>query len=132
MSRYSETREMRLRQVERCLDSGMTIKEWCRLNNVAPSTLYVWLKVYREESQGQAKSHGDWIELTRQEVKDSKALAIKSKDDCVSHSDVSKQDNASFSSNVAIQVSLNGAGILIPSGCDDATIKSVLSAVATL
>lgn len=132
MGRYSETREMRLRQVERCLGSGMTIKEWCRLNNVAQSTFYVWLKVYREESRGQAKSNGDWIELKRQEVKDSKALAVKNKSVCANHSDANKQDNASFSSNMAIQVSLNGAGILIPSGCDDATIRSVLSAVATL
>lgn len=132
MSRHSETREMRFRQVERCLDSGMAIREWCRLNNVSSSTLYAWLKVYREGSHGQAKSHSDWIELTRQEVKNSKALAVKSTDDCANHSEVNKQDNASFSSNTAIQVSLNGAGILIPSGCDDATIKSVLSAVATL
>lgn len=70
MSNYSETREMRLQQVERCLDSRMQIKQWCELNKIARSTFYGWLKVYREESRGKEKFNSDWIEFTRQEIKE--------------------------------------------------------------
>lgn len=130
--RYSETREMRLRQVERCLDSGMPIGERCRPNKVSSSTLYVRLKVYREESHGQAKSNGDRIGLARQEVKGSKALAVESSGVFANNNDDDKQGGAPFGSNAAMQVSLNGAGILIPSGCGGAAIESALSAVAAL
>ena len=133
MSNYPKTREMRLQQVERCLDSGMQIKQWCELNKIARSTFYGWLKVYREESKGKEKSNSDWIEFTRQEIKDSKALAIKNnKEESTESPEASESTLANMNLPSALQVSLNNAVIAIPSGCDETTIKSVLSVVATL
>lgn len=44
-----ERRSMRREQVERCLASHMTIRDWCKLNRVPESTMYVWVKRFRDE-----------------------------------------------------------------------------------
>ena len=60
-----ERRSMRREQVERCLSTtGMTIKEWCGLNGVAPSTMYYWMSRFRKEepelfgAEGGGGAHG--------------------------------------------------------------------------
>lgn len=45
---HEERRKMSFEQVERMLASDVTVTEWCRLNHVAKSTMYHWLKVYCE------------------------------------------------------------------------------------
>ena len=94
MSNNPQTRTMRFRQVERCLDSGMQIRQWCKLNKVPESTFYGWLKIYREQSGGKEKANRDWIELSRQEIKNTHALAVKTngtldiKDTCAHERDI--------------------------------------------
>ena len=42
-------RAMRREQVERCLAADMTVREWCRINHVADSTMYRWMSRFRRE-----------------------------------------------------------------------------------
>ena len=134
MGTHSASRkEMRFRQVKQCLESGISITQWCKLNKVPESTLYGWLKIYREEENavcGKEKSHSGWIEVKRQDLKDTKALAIRDVSDASATTNT--EPVANTTANNMIQVSLNGALIMIPPNCDSATIKSVLSAVACL
>ena len=41
----------RLAQAEECLDSGMTVKDWCEANGVPAATMYVWVRRLREERE---------------------------------------------------------------------------------
>ncbi len=70
-----ELRKMRFEQVERMLNSDVSFAEWCRLNKVAKSTMYYWLKIFRD-SNGVDSKHKGWIELDRKEIKKAKALAV--------------------------------------------------------
>ena len=133
MSNNPQTRKMRFRQVERCLDSGMQIRQWCKLNKVPESTFYGWLKIYREQSGGKEKSNRDWIELSRQEIKNAHALAVKTNGALLPEPlGANTSTSASANTQAAVRVNLNGAVVVIPSDCDITTIKSVLSVVAAL
>ena len=70
---------MRREQMERWLASdGMTVEEWCRLNRMSTSTFYLWLNKFREEepeSFGQKAAKG-WVEIAREERRDSLALTV--------------------------------------------------------
>ena len=74
-----EHRAMRREQMERWLASdGMTVEEWCRLNRMSTSTFYLWLNKFREEepeSFGQKAAKG-WVEIAREERRDSLALTV--------------------------------------------------------
>ena len=79
-----ELRIMRFAQIERFLASDMTAKEWCRLNNIANSTFYMWLKRFREsqckiteevETKQKNKATTNWVEISRDELALSSALA---------------------------------------------------------
>ena len=45
----AQRRGMWTGRIERCLDSGMTIGEWCELNKVGESNLCKWMARLREE-----------------------------------------------------------------------------------
>jgi len=46
----SDTRAIHREKVERCLSTtGMSIKEWCRLNGVPASTMRFWMSEFRRE-----------------------------------------------------------------------------------
>ena len=45
-----ERRKMRFEQVERMLNSDLSFAEWCRLNKVTKSTMYYWLKIFRDSN----------------------------------------------------------------------------------
>lgn len=48
------------------MDSGMTIKEWCRERNIKESQYYYWLKTLREEEadeMGQERQASPFVEL---------------------------------------------------------------------
>lgn len=73
-------RAMRREQIERWLaTSDITAREWCKLNHVSEATFYVWLKRFREEEPelfGQSTPVKGWIEVAKQNKKDSVALAV--------------------------------------------------------
>lgn len=133
-----ETRAMRREQVERCLSTTMTIKDWCELNGVPASTMYFWMSKFRKEEPelfGKPAA-GEWIELTRETIAAKTALATWKEARAVpaagngtlraAHSD-SEPTGAS-----AIVVRLNGADVIVPDGAAEQRIASVLRAVASL
>ena len=73
-----ERRNMWADRIERCLASSTTIKQWCQLNHVCPSSLYKWMARFREEEPGRFPQRSsvatNWIEVTRDGIADSKAL----------------------------------------------------------
>ena len=72
-----DTRAIRREQVERCLSTTMTIKDWCELNGVPASTMYFWMSKFRKEEPelfGQPNAT-EWIEVTRESIAARTALA---------------------------------------------------------
>ena len=62
----------------RCLAADMTVKEWCRLNKVAESSLYKWMARFREEDPERfprrSSEASSWIKVTREGTADAKAI----------------------------------------------------------
>lgn len=54
----AQRRGMRTDRIERCLDSGMTIGEWCELNKVGEFNLCKWMARLREEELALIHFHG--------------------------------------------------------------------------
>ena len=54
----AQRRGMRTGRIERCLDSGMTIGEWCELNKVGEFNLCKWMARLREEELALTHFHG--------------------------------------------------------------------------
>ena len=128
---------MRREQVERCLSTtGMTIKEWCGLNGVAPSTMYYWMSRFRKEETelfGRPNAT-EWIEVTRESIAARTALAKREGTavpaDTASGKTVAGPDGAPAGS--AVVVRLNGADVVVPDGAAERHVASVLRAVASL
>ena len=68
---------MRREQVERCLSTTMTIKNWCALNGVPESTMYGWMSRFRKEEPElfEKPNASEWIEVTREAIAAQTALA---------------------------------------------------------
>ena len=132
-----DTRAMRREQVERCLSTtGMTIKEWCGLNGVAPSTMYYWMSRFRKEEPelfGQPNT-SEWVEISRESIAARTALAKRGGTavpaDSASGKMVAGPPEAPGS--FAVIVRLNGADVVVPDGAAERHIASVLRAVASL
>ena len=54
----AQRRGMRTDRIERCLDSGMTIGEWCELNKVGEFNLCKWMARLRKEELALIHFHG--------------------------------------------------------------------------
>ena len=135
-----ERRSMRREQVVRFLSTDMTAKEWCSLNGVAESTLYMWMARFREsepELFGKPNT-SEWIELTRESISARTALATRDgaqdvaacgPDPAVGRKspDPEPRDSAS-----AVVVRLNGADVIVPGGAAEPHVAAVLRAVASL
>lgn len=132
---------MRREQMERWLASdGMTVEEWCRLNRMSTSTFYLWLNKFREEepeSFGQKAAKG-WVEIAREERRDSLALTVvPAADAAVPAKRVGRgQTDNGGDAKARIQrrakpitVVANGATVTIPAGSDAAEIAAVIGAV---
>ncbi len=122
---------MRRKQVERCLSTDMTIKDWCALNRVAPSTMYAWIARFREEEPElfAKPSTSEWIELSRESISSRTALAKHSTAPAMPTHCV-EDDIAVYTSSIVVHI--RDTDIVIPSGCSEADIASVLKAVASL
>ena len=129
---------MRREQVERCLSTTMTIKDWCALNGVPESTMYGWMSRFRKEEPDlfEKPSAGEWIEVTREAIAMQTALA---KPDVAA---IAKEEACNFAAGQngsmrphdpsAIVVSMNGAAVAVPAGSAEADVSVVLRAVAAL
>lgn len=136
-----EHRAMRREQMERWLASdGMTVEEWCRLNRMSTSTFYLWLNKFREEepeSFGQKAAKG-WVEIAREERRDSLALTVVPAADAAvpakragrGQTDDGGDTKARIQRRAKpITVVANGATVTIPAGSDAAEIAAVIGAV---
>ena len=129
-----ETRSMRREQVERCLSTkGMTIKEWCELNGLAPSTMYYWMSRFRKEEPELfgGPNAGEWIEITRESIAARTALAKREEASALAATHITANDGAPIGS-AAVIVRVNGADVVVPEGVAEAHVASVLRAVASL
>lgn len=126
---------MRREQVERCLSTTMTVKDWCALNGVSKSTIYSWMSKFRKEEPAlfDEPTSSQWIELTRDSIAAKTALV---KADTVSDeacdSDHPGQGSVLAPDARAIIVSMNGAAIAVPAGSKEGDVAAVLRAVASL
>lgn len=139
--------EMRFEQVKRFLASDMTAKEWCELNHLAPSTLYLWMARFREaqselgeeiSTRQKNKNTGQWVEVSRAGISNSTALACAAKNESASVVSlqataklVAENETVALSAQT-ITVALNGAVVGIPTNADEHSISCVLKAVAAL
>lgn len=128
---YEERRKMRFEQVERMLNSDITVAEWCALNKVAESTMYHWLKVYRESNGSDSSKRNGWIEIERKEMRGDKALAVANASATAS-SDAILDAATSQLYAQPIRIRANGVEIDVFANTAPADIKAVLEALVTL
>lgn len=126
---------MRREQVERCLATTMTIKDWCALNGVPTSTMYRWMAVFRKEEPGLfgGQSASEWIEVTRESIAQRTALATRGETPAAMAPQApTPEASVAGIPAAAIVVRLNGADVVVPDGADESHVSSVLRAVASL
>lgn len=129
---------MRREQVERCLSTTMTIKDWCALNGVPESTLYSWMARFREEEPGLfgEPSASQWVEVTREAIAAKTALARADAAPAAVPAATAERAGAGHGAHAAdgrmIVVSVNGAAVAVPAGSAEADVSVVLRAVAAL
>ena len=79
----AQRRDMWAGRIERCLAADTTVREWCRLNKVAESSLYSWMARFREEEPDRfprrSSEASGWIKLTRGGMADAKAIVPAAK-----------------------------------------------------
>lgn len=131
MADRQELRETRRQQVEQYLSSGMSVAQWCRLNKISKTTFYKWVDRFKREDPGlfagrAAQATGDWIELSREGLRDSVALAKVSDAAPAAHAVPCSAACA------PIRVTVNGAAVEIAAGTPACDIANVLRAVAAL
>ena len=134
-----DIRSMRREQVERCLSTtGMTVKEWCGLNGVSPSTMYYWMSRLRKEEPELfgGPSAGEWVEITRESIAARTALAKRQEPAApvpasatVATASAGPETTAG---PAAVVVRVNGADVVVPEGVSEPHAASVLRAVASL
>lgn len=135
-----ERRDLRHGQVERFLSTTMTMTDWCKLNHVAPSTMYMWMSRFRKQEPemfaGQRAS--DWIELSREAVSAKTALAKADPAAPAAEAPVPEggfhDDSpcAADGGRRAIIVRINGAEVAVPAGTAERDIAAVMRAVASV
>lgn len=129
---------MRREQVERCLSTTMTIKDWCALNGVPESTMYGWMSRFRKEEPElfENPNASEWVEVTREAIAAQTALvkpcAAAIAEGKAGNPAAGRDDRMMAHDAGAIVVSMNGAAIAVPAGSAEADVASVLRAVAAL
>lgn len=126
-----EQRKMRLAQAEQLMASSLSVREWCKLNHVAESTMYVRLKVYREQIGETHTARNDWIEVSRAEAKQATALAVCDAAAAGRRSTQSKSSTAQHPQSF-MRIIMNGACVEVVPGTCEADISEALRAVAAL
>lgn len=123
---------MRREQVERCLSTTMTVKDWCALNGVPKSTMYAWMARFREEEPELfgPPNAGEWIEVTRDALAARTALARREPEgpaEAVAGAVRERPLGAP-----AVTVRMGGAEVVVPEGVGQGHVAAVLKAVASL
>jgi len=122
----AENRKMRLEQAEQLMESSLTVAEWCRLNKVAESTMYHWMKVLREQNGGTPPVNRiNWIEVDRDVAKGKVALAVR-------NGPAAGRAEGEPREFPPIRASANGVDIEVPHGASDDDIAAVMRAAMSL
>ena len=127
----NEHRKWRLEQAEQLLASSLSVREWCKLNHVAESTMYAWLKVYREQAGETHTARTDWIEVSRTEAKQATTLAV-CENTATAKSASQFESSAVKTTHASMRVIMNRACVEIAPGTCEADITQVLRAVTAL
>ncbi len=102
------SRDERLAQAEKCLASGMTVKDWCAANGVPAATMYVWVRRLREERV--CALAPAFVELGNdRDVRDAAPAA-----------------------GAPVVVRVGGVEILVPAGACEREVSMVMRAAASL
>lgn len=156
----AERRNMWRDRIERCLASGMTIKEWCYLNRVCKSSLYKWMALFRKEEPGcfprRSSAATNWIEVRRDDIADACAIVamhdahrtsddqsisdeVESVKEAISNDLVSERTDligcapcSPTHSSQSIHALIGRIGIDIPPGCSEGDIAVVMRAAMSL
>ena len=129
-----QRRAMRRGQVERCLATTMSIKDWCVLNKVPESTMYAWMARFRKEEPElfEKPNASQRLELSRDAIAAQTALAMKPEAAGMPDKTPVARAVGANAPSAPIIVYVNGAEVAVPPGSADAHIASVLKAVAVL
>ena len=134
-------------QVERLLATDMTVKEWCEANRKSESAMFRWIGYFADhepELFGGAQNIADrdgckWVMKTRENMRASTALAAPAREASGEFVRIDASELAavpaepsSRGAGQTITVALNGAEVSVPAGFDEASVASVLRAVASL
>lgn len=132
-------RDMWAGRIERCLASGMSVKEWCRLNKVAESSLYSWMARFREEEPDRfprrSSEASGWIKVTRGGIADAKAIVPAAPAAGSAEAPVTTAPTApsSVAAGAApIRALVGRVELAIPAGAAQADIAAAMRAAATL
>lgn len=132
----SKNAEMRLEQARRCLESELSVYEWCELNKVGKSTMYTWMKRLKEMDPSLKKDDdSNWVELTRLSVKNETALAPMDAGSAnVNLASASEVPNvqANTQASSSIRVMARGLCVEVPPSTLQEDISCVLKAVMSL
>lgn len=129
-------REIRRRQLEQYLATeGMTVAEWCSLNKVSESTFYKWAALFRKEEPGlfggRDRRTSDWIECSREEIRNSAALATVPGPAVAPASPFASEKPAAMAAP-PVTATVNGVTVSVPDGANESTVAAVLRAAASL
>ena len=121
------------KRIERCLTSGMSNKEWCALNKIAPASLYSWMRKFRNEEPGLFNSINtrEWIEVTKKSLAKNVSLAPVPYHPCLFDGQVSENQNLTKAPPL-IHARVNGVEISVGAGAAQADITSVFQAAMSL
>lgn len=129
-------RDMWAGRIERCLASGMSVKEWCRLNKVAESSLYSWMARFREEEPDRfprrSSEASGWIKVTRGGIADAKAIVPAAPAAGSAEAPVPMTEAPAAGGAAAIRALVGRVELAIPAGAAEADIAAAMRAAASL
>ena len=125
-----ERRNMWHDRVEKCIAADMTNTEWCRLNKIALSTLYLWMARFRKEEPDlfDGPNASKWVEITKETLATNTAM-ISAKEAGVGRDETPESP---LSQNHAIGVRIHVVEMSIPPGTRKFDIQNVFEVAASL
>ncbi len=134
----SQRRDMWAGRIERCLAADMPVREWCRLNKVAESSLYSWMARFREEEPGRFPARNadasGWMKVTRLGIADAKAI-VPAAGAAVATPDPAspgRPADAPRAGASAIRALVGRVELAIPAGSAEPDIAAAMRAAASL
>lgn len=126
--------------IERCLSSGLPVNRWCKLNKIAPSTLYSWMARFRKEEAElfEGRNTSEWIEITKEKLAANIALTPTTEGGVILDARKEPETNSSIKhqsttqSTPIICARIGGVELSISPGSIQADIEAVFKAAISL